>query len=75
VVDEVVDEVDEVVDKVVGEVVGRSSNPYISPPHQVAIMMSYIYTLVVESQNPSSIPASFLIRNAKKEFCGLLVAH
>lgn len=28
--------------------------------------MSYIYTLVVKSQNPSSIPASFLIRNAKK---------
>ena len=29
-------------------------------------MMSYIYTLVIESQNLSSIPASFLIRNAKK---------
>ena len=38
-------------------------------------MMLYIYTLVVESQNPSSIPASFLIRNAKKEICGLLVAR
>ena len=41
--------------------------------------MSYIYTLVVESQNPSSIPASFLIRNAKKVvlwlICGLFVAY
>ena len=64
----------EVVDKVVGEVVGRSSNPiypiYRPPLHQVTIMMSYTYTLVVESQNPSSIPASFLIRNAQKAFCG-----
>ena len=61
------------VDEVVGEVVGRSSNPI--SPHQVAIMMSYIYTLVVESRNPSSILASFLIWNAKKVVCGLLVAH
>ena len=38
-------------------------------------MMSYIYALVVESQNPSSIPASFLIWNAKKAVCGLLVAQ
>jgi len=35
-------------------------------------MMSYIYTLIVESQNPSSTPASFLIRNAKKVFLWLI---
>jgi hypothetical protein len=38
-------------------------------------MMLYIYTLVVESQNPSS----FLIRNAKKviwwRICGAFVAQ
>ncbi len=34
--------------------------------------MSYIYTLVVESQNLSSIPVSFLIQNAKKTFLWLI---
>jgi hypothetical protein len=38
----------------------------------MAIIMSYIYTLVVESQNPSSISASFLIRNAKKAVLWLI---
>ena len=41
--------------------------------------MSYIYTIVVESQNLSSISASFLIWNAKKAFLwrigGALVAQ
>ena len=71
--DEVV--VDEAVGEVVSEVVDRSSNHIYPIYHHHTIMMSYIHTLVVESQNPSSIPASFLIRNAKKEICGLLVAH
>ena len=49
--------VDKVVGKVVCEVVGRSSNP---------VYLIY-YTLVIESQNPFFILASFLIQNAKKE--------
>ena len=56
---------DDVLDEVVGEVVDRSSNP----------IYPIYYTLVVESQNPPSIPTSFLIRNAKKAVCGLLVAY
>jgi len=54
--------VDEVVDEAVGEVVGRSSN----------LIYPIYYTLIVQSQNPSSIPASFLIRNAKKAVLWLI---
>jgi hypothetical protein len=50
------------VDEVVGKVVGRSSNP----------IYPIYHTLVVKSQNLSSKPASFLIRNANKAVLWLI---